>query len=272
MGSYFLFKGLVLQLSFLSLFTSVFAVDQCYYPNGVKSTDTPCYTDGDFSHCCAKTSICLTNGLCLSMKQPFTLSRGGCTDSTWRSSRCTDICVKAQGGAGAAVVWLEGSEKNATYCCDSVLVDPLSSDKICSDVDGTNQTSFTIPDGFIIPGAAVLSEFEEVSNNTSSFVANDTDTASATATASNKSSDNESRDIAIGAGVGVPLAAIALLSIGWAFWERRKRKLAAFPADQPIPLFQPSHKVPLGHESYYANELTGSPPKPAELYTASPRE
>ncbi|KAF9239769.1 hypothetical protein CBS147339_9026 [Penicillium roqueforti] len=218
------------------------------------------------------------------MKQPFSLSRGGCTDSTWRSSRCTDICVKAQGGAGSAVVWLDGSENNATYCCNSVLVDPFSGEKICSNVDGATQTSFKILDGYIIPSAGVLSNFEEISNNTSSFVANGTDTAvttavttaattpvptaTATATASNENSCNESREIAIGAGVGVPLAAIALLSIGWAFWERRNRKLAALPAAQPTPLFQPSYQVARGHESYHAYELKGSPPKPAELYTA----
>ena len=192
------------------------------------------------------------------------------------------LSVNAQGGSGSAVVWLEGSGKNATYCCNSVLVDPYSQDKICSNVNGATQPSFWVPDAQIIPGAAILSNFEEVSNNTSPFIANVTDSgasttvttaaAIATATASNENSGNESRGIAIGVGVGVPLAAIALLSIGWAFWERRKRKLAVVPAAQPNSLFQPPYKVAQGHESYRAYELKGSPPKPAELYTAPPRE
>jgi hypothetical protein len=90
-------------------------------------------------------------------------------------------------------------------------------------------------------------------------------------TASNKDSDNVNKEIAIGAGVGVPLAVIALASIGWAFWERRKRKRASFGASQPITPAWSSQNGTYNHNSYDTGELTSSPPKPAELSTNSTR-
>jgi hypothetical protein len=175
--------------------------------------------------------------------------------------------VDAQPGAGSAVIWLEGEKDNATYCCNSVLVNQTSGEKICSKVGDRDQPGFSIPDGLPIAGVAMLSDLEKVSNET----AISTPTTTATATASNKECDNVSKEIAIGAGLGVPLAAIALISIGWAFWERRKRKLASLGATQPLTPAWSSQNGTYNHNSYNTGELTSFPPKPAELSTNPPR-
>ena len=93
-----LLKCLVFPLLLLSLITTVNATSACYFPNGARSPDdSPCYTDDDgvASHCCSSTSICLTNKLCLSMEQPYELSRGSCTDADWNSGSCPlGLCGK----------------------------------------------------------------------------------------------------------------------------------------------------------------------------------
>lgn len=89
-------RRLALNLAFLSVIALVNAAAECYFPNGdLARLDTPCYADGGASHCCGPNSLCLTNGLCLAVVAPFTLSRGSCTDKTWGPS-CPSICGKSQ--------------------------------------------------------------------------------------------------------------------------------------------------------------------------------
>ncbi|KAL4888130.1 hypothetical protein BDV59DRAFT_189233, partial [Aspergillus ambiguus] len=65
----------------------------CWYPDQKTEAtlDTPCSTDGSTGACCGRDSICLSNGLCLSTTQPYTLSRGSCTDVYWGSA-CPSVC------------------------------------------------------------------------------------------------------------------------------------------------------------------------------------
>ncbi|CAG8032664.1 unnamed protein product [Penicillium olsonii] len=279
MASSRLLGCMILQLSLFYFISLVSATSQCFYPNGDKSTDTPCYTDGSASHCCGSRSICLTNKLCLSVEQPYQLSRGSCTDNDWRSGSCPlntcrefqspklltkadpKFAESAQPGAGAAVVWLNGTGADSVYCCNSVLVNQTSSEKFCSNINGSPQSSFAVADGYIIPGAAALSELVKGSNDTSSVVANNTSTA----TPSSSPTIKESNDLAIGAGVGVPLGIIAIFSIGWALWERRKRKRAVLQSSRPV---QPV----IAHDrSFMLNELGADHPKMPELYSRSSR-
>jgi hypothetical protein len=70
----------------------------------------------------------------------------------------------------------------------------------------SNYSTFQIPDSSIVPGYALLSDYTTVSNTTSSTGSN----------------NNNHVVIGVGVGVGVPLGLIALASIAWALWERRK--------------------------------------------------
>lgn len=86
--------------SIYSLFVFVFkdvplayaATQTCYYPNGAIASDqVPC-SDGQFSACCHRNAICLSNNLCMGIKQPFVLGRGACTDPDWGSENCPQQC------------------------------------------------------------------------------------------------------------------------------------------------------------------------------------
>jgi hypothetical protein len=77
----------------LVLFPSL-SVATCYYPNGNEATTDVQCTPGDNSACCGSGSICLSNGLCMSIAQPFGLSRGSCTDPNFEIDECTSACSK----------------------------------------------------------------------------------------------------------------------------------------------------------------------------------
>ena len=86
-------RGLLL-LGTLLLGSAVRADDRtCYYPNGDESGDVPC-SGSEYTHCCGRYGICLTNGFCINTSgKPYSLSRGSCTDPDWGSScptQCTD--------------------------------------------------------------------------------------------------------------------------------------------------------------------------------------
>ena len=65
----------------------------CYFPNGSEAPDdVPC-SDDQHTNCCGKAGICLSNGFCLNaLSQPYTISRGTCTDQNW-GSNCTQRCI-----------------------------------------------------------------------------------------------------------------------------------------------------------------------------------
>ncbi|PWY92875.1 hypothetical protein BO70DRAFT_20690 [Aspergillus heteromorphus CBS 117.55] len=66
---------------------------ECYFPDGSVATENvPCSNATDAA-CCGRNDICLSNNLCMDVaEQPYVLSRGGCTDSTWESDSCPSVC------------------------------------------------------------------------------------------------------------------------------------------------------------------------------------
>lgn len=90
---------------------------QCYYPNGLKSGDTPCpqvSSDPHFTFCCAHDHTCSSNLLCITGLNPRTYARGSCTDSSWQSPSCPLFC-QANAKTGGIGVTSCGS---GTWCCD----------------------------------------------------------------------------------------------------------------------------------------------------------
>lgn len=70
----------------------------CYFPNGIQSSGSPCFPDRSVSPCCGPGFVCLSNGLC----QPgsdthrtyqYTIYRSACTDRTWNSTDCPKVCL-----------------------------------------------------------------------------------------------------------------------------------------------------------------------------------
>lgn len=82
--------GLVYLVALLSLLGVINC--NCYYPNGELSTgDQPCSSDSD-SACCPLNWECLSNGLC-HLENAGYLGRYTCSDQTWKSANCPNICT-----------------------------------------------------------------------------------------------------------------------------------------------------------------------------------
>lgn len=89
---------------FLSSFIPGLLADACYHVNGDAIKDpafVPCnlITPGVASSCCPTKradfpSVCLANGLCRNDNDVF---RGSCTDKTWKSLSCPQLCTTGFG-------------------------------------------------------------------------------------------------------------------------------------------------------------------------------
>ncbi|KAG8628369.1 hypothetical protein KVT40_004242 [Elsinoe batatas] len=68
----------------------VSAQTTCYYPDKtIASTDIPCSSNGQATHCCPSDSFCMSHGLCAG---GGVLSRASCTDQTWGAEQCARVC------------------------------------------------------------------------------------------------------------------------------------------------------------------------------------
>lgn len=91
-----LIRRITLSSFVLGFLASIVASRSCYFPNGNLAVgDTPC-RDEAASACCGPDAICLTNGLCISVQQPYVIARGSCTDDSWQSSDCPNRCKNGQ--------------------------------------------------------------------------------------------------------------------------------------------------------------------------------
>jgi len=201
----------------------------CYFPDGTIASDSPC-TNSTTSACCAADAYCLDNGLCLT---DMVLSRGSCTDQTWKASECASYCqtVNPSGGKGMA---------------------PCSSTLWTCDYGTCAQDNFTVPDGnlvlrnyqasslgvsvaaatvTIVPtmvGSSLLPLSTTTSVNPGqSSAATSTNigggqTGSAACDSSSTSKASNSTIIAVGVGIGAPLG-IALAALLLMFCRERKR-------------------------------------------------
>lgn len=75
-------------LGFATLATSTAT---CYYPDGKVSGSVPCNsTTTGYSSCCASGHLCMSSGLCFTRGL---ISRGSCTDPTWKDPACAQYCL-----------------------------------------------------------------------------------------------------------------------------------------------------------------------------------
>ncbi|KAJ5238894.1 hypothetical protein N7468_003513 [Penicillium chermesinum] len=156
-------------------------------------------------------------GTVLDTNQPFVVSRGGCTSSNWGSG-CPTECQNVTSNEGASIINLSFIDGVSLYCCGTPIVDGAST--ACP-----SGSPFQMDSAELILGRAGLSGVTNSSSTaTSNLTALPTGTGSSSPQASSTSGNH---DAAIGAGVGVPLGVIALGSIIWAFWERRRANKAS---------------------------------------------
>ncbi|KAF2164898.1 hypothetical protein M409DRAFT_56255 [Zasmidium cellare ATCC 36951] len=100
-------------LAAATLLISLGTAQQCYYPDGSPSTDTPCSTNGD-SSCCSSSSFCMDNGLCFG---GGIVSRGSCTDKTWGSSACTGYCKTDSPSGSIALTPCSDDGGSSSFVC-----------------------------------------------------------------------------------------------------------------------------------------------------------
>lgn len=89
---------------------------QCFSSNGsCDPNGMPCFSNDSASRCCGSDEYCSTNKLCVSKNDPNRFSSGSCTDPTFRSASCPNIC---QSVGDTGVVLPCGDPSLGQFCCD----------------------------------------------------------------------------------------------------------------------------------------------------------
>lgn len=179
-------------------FQRVYATS-CYYPDGTLSKDVPCSSGAD-SACCGSGAICLSNGLCLSTVQPFGLSRGSCTDPSYKIKECTKLCTNIQRNGGCSIVLYNNTESTTQYCCNSIVNNPNGSLPFCD--QGLN--TIEVDSASMIAGIAALADYTRIDDSTKTTSSAATPTSPTSNTPDNiNSHGSSSHEVAVGVGVGV---------------------------------------------------------------------
>lgn len=127
--------------------------------------------------------------------------------------------------------WKQNATDDAPwmYCCGGADQNSDYGSSACAD----GELPFALPDAGLLFGYAGLADAEVVISSSSSSAASTiisrdstspNTTTSDTAAAPSSTADTGPSAAVVGAAVGVPLGTIALLALGWGFWERRKRR------------------------------------------------
>ncbi|PYI01214.1 hypothetical protein BO78DRAFT_464786 [Aspergillus sclerotiicarbonarius CBS 121057] len=235
-------------LALVALWGRLAAGTTCYFPEGNVADDyTPCSDNGD-SFCCNEDSICLSNGLCTSMHQPYVLGRGACTSQNWNeSSVCNDVChgiTTAWGSACSLILYSDVNGKKL-YCPNSITSNGTNSIGCANGV-----SPIQVATGKPIAGKAYLAQYTLNSALTT------TNTSSSSSSPADGDQVSRATLAAVGAGVGVPLGLLAMASLGFGFHERRKRvRLQNSPG-----FVSQIHHTPPPRSNLEAKELTGHMP------------
>ncbi|KAI0478249.1 hypothetical protein F4859DRAFT_479148 [Xylaria cf. heliscus] len=145
---------------------------QCWAPDGKTLADNetvvPCnklgiQQQGVYSSCCrldgdaSQRDYCTTSGLCLSTFDGV-LRREYCTDKTWKSPACVNVCTDPEnaGSANGTIEMTACSDGTGTYCCgrnelgccgtDRAIVIPTQSSVVSS--GDTTQTADSSSNAF----------------------------------------------------------------------------------------------------------------------------
>lgn len=241
----------------------------CYWPNGTdvavgNNSYFPCSSSGP-SSCCLEGEACLSNGLCYGAEWGNTY-RGACTDSTWTTSYCPQLCL-AEGDsmfklqlASRVNVGADKMNKgiwpwaNIFNCESGQWWCGGSGSTWCK--SGTNAFLYNWSHGTVLGiatnSSGVLASSKSTSTATavsssstgstagsSSTASGDASAATATVTvtaAATTDDDKVSKSVPIGVGVGVGVP-LALAAIAFAaLWAReRKKRIGAERSYSALP-------------------------------------
>ena len=200
---------------------------QCYFPNGNLATDyLPC-TDisGEAqSWCChLSDSVCTQNGYCVGSNGLF--YRGGCTDSTFTSPSCPQVCKNDSPTTFSTFFnCADPGTYSQTWCCATG-----SSDGCCNagfSIDFGNPFQPNATQTVTIATSPATSARSTASPSTVSSTS--TSSAVPLQTASSGASGNKNGTIiGVGVGVGLGVGLLAIAAVLYIFLtQQRKRRQA----------------------------------------------
>ena len=282
--------------SFALIIASCFAAaPACYYPEGNLAVDqVPCNAavankGENASACCNNdgNSYCTQNGLCL---QGGVLYRSSCTDKSWQSSKCPQLCTDGTSPFFSSIT-LDTKQSFSNLGQTSLFMNfhecPYMYTWRCEYTD-CKSGSFRIPPeelniilrdsqapsavnaiGFANPNSPFLTA-NTTSSSTSGKATNQNyivSTASAVSAAPTPlpSGSSNSNTVPIALGIAIPLGVILIASLAGLLYCRRR---AISQAKNSAGAMQPSYTVSHGHERS-RGELPNHGPVP-ELKSSGP--
>ncbi|KAJ5683482.1 hypothetical protein N7462_006647 [Penicillium macrosclerotiorum] len=219
----------------------------CYHLDGSEASGhVPCTTN-DVTNCCDSSAVCLSNGLCLLQGNTgLSFGRATCSSKDWETPSCFAPCNQEFRNGGLPISLALWNSSDSLYCCGRVM-NSQNGDLTCH-----YGSPFTLSQTNVLDGVAYLANntSNSTSNGNSSTTPTDissgteSDTPNSESTTASGGSSSSQRDIAIGVGVGVPLGILALASVAWALWERRRfsQLKSSSPRLQELGLLELSHR------------------------------
>ena len=229
---------------FLTSAASVAGLSDCYLPNGtalpLSSAYEPCIaTENVFSMCCvlnvtalealgfteARLDTCLPNGMCQAPASVGGFARDMCTDPTWKSPNCLNICVGGsvspvfssspnlrltiQGGGTAEDASALTQCTDGSWCCGS------KNTACCNNNQGF-QVAKAIPP-YVVADASSTGTATSSPTGTSSPAQN---TQNSISTNPPVKASSNGAEIGLGAALGVILLAAVVVGV-YFFFKRR---------------------------------------------------
>ncbi|KAI9788833.1 MAG: hypothetical protein M1833_002799 [Piccolia ochrophora] len=260
---------------------------ECYGLEGRSSDifdDSPCYSSAGDTMCCPEDETCQPNGLCKYSDRLW--FRRTCTDQTFKSSSCVDVCGGITNSFSGSLYGCQ----DGSFCCE------YTNDSCCD-----NGSSFTLPNlsNADSTGSSGSSSSPSGSSISSASPTSDTITGPSSSftifSGSGDSYSNTGRSsasvigIAVGVGLVIPLLwAIIAGCVLFFLYRKRKARRNNAPPMQQQPMhqqFYPSPPPPQQRQSYGASSYvppqydyqpkypldgTSPPPPPPAPYATPP--
>ncbi|KAB8257632.1 hypothetical protein BDV32DRAFT_152220 [Aspergillus pseudonomiae] len=195
---------------------------QCYWRNGASTLNEqqPCFPDKADSPCCAtnkqngdSNDVCTTTGLCVAQVEPYTglVLQNGCTDSSWKSSSCLNICPGSM-KPDYGIHILPCPDKSLKHWCCS-----LNGSDCCDSAFELDMGTLMLSSNSTSPSSLAAASATVTATTTATVTAG-TGTDSSTC---NGDCHAESTTIAVGAGVGAGLGACLVATVCLLVFQRR---------------------------------------------------
>ncbi|KAI0885577.1 uncharacterized protein GGS22DRAFT_161267 [Annulohypoxylon maeteangense] len=207
------------------------------------------------SSCCMPGEVCWSNGVCHGKTGGVDdWLRRGCTDYSWRSTACFDVCPWYVGVFGIGVRPCGGINESNQYCCDDGSTGDGSFACCNNDTKVFQYNNITTLPTII--ATIPLNDKAPTSSSTVGSISTKSTSSQAASTSTSSSGSGSSGGssnavaIGVGLGVGLPAAAAIFAGVGFMIWRSRRSR--------PISEQSPQQDAP----SYIEAPYSGTPKPP----------